>query len=138
MIKKVLLICLMSLSSYTFAQPHRFSTEQKTFLMNSQDKEKAQEFQEKVKIKIDKHRTQMRARKEVLEREKEELKAEIRNAKAINNGKLSPEQRSDFKSKIEIIENKSLELRKENYEFISQIDKEREEFFSSIKNKKLN
>lgn len=139
MIKQGLFIFLFTLSSYSVAQPHMGSPiEQKTFLMNSHDKNKAHEFQEQVKVKIDKHRTQMRARKEVLEREKEELRNDIRVAREKNNGKLSNEQKSEFKSKIEIIENKSLSLRKENYDFISEIDKERDLFFSSIKNKKTN
>lgn len=131
MFKKLFVtISLCLLSSLTLAQPH---IEQKTLLINSQDKAKVHAYQEQVKIKIDKHRTEMRARKEVLEHEKESLRNDIRSAKQSNNGKLSEEQKSDFKSRRDAIESKILQLRQENNQFMEQIDKEREIFFSSLK-----
>lgn len=136
MIKKFITVMTIALlCSYSLAQTQPLHTEQKTFLVNSSDKTKVHDFQEQVKLKIEHHRTEMRARKEVLEREKETLKNEVRVTRQQNSGKLSEQQKIDFKSKLDIIESKSSQLRKENFEFISTIDKERDTFFSSIKNK---
>ena len=75
----------------------------------------------------------MKSKKEALEKEKETLKNEIQQNKV--NGKLTEEQKATFKSKLENIENRSTELRKENILFLEKIDKEREEFFKSLKAK---
>lgn len=109
------------------------SVPQKTILVTKTDKEKVQEFQQQVKVKIEKHRVEMRAKKEVLEKQKDLLKDEIKNAKSSNNGKLTEEQKVNFKSKLENIENQVITLRKENIQFLDNIDKERDNFFKSIK-----
>jgi hypothetical protein len=109
------------------------SVPQKTILVTKTDKEKVQEFQQQVKVKIEKHRVEMRAKKEVLEKQKDLLKDEIKNAKSSNNGKLTEEQKVNFKSKLDNIENQVITLRKENIQFLDNIDKERDNFFKSIK-----
>lgn len=131
-------ITITLLCSYSFSQTQLLNVEQKTLLVNSNDKNKVHYFQEQLKVKIEHHRTEMRARKEVLEREKETLRNDIKVSKQQNNGKLTEQQKTDLKSKLELIESKSFQLKKENFEFISSIDKEREFFFASIKNKQLN
>ena len=75
----------------------------------------------------------MKSKKENLDNEKEALKNEIKNNKI--NGKLSEEQKNLFKTKLDIIDNKAMELKKENILLLEKIDKEREEFFNYIKNK---
>lgn len=106
---------------------------QKTVVVKKIDKEKVEEFHKQVKAKIEKHRIEMKSKKENLDNEKEALKNEIKNNKI--NGKLSEEQKNLFKTKLDIIDNKAMELKKENILFLEKIDKEREEFFNSIKNK---
>ncbi len=104
---------------------------QKTVVVKKIDKEKVEEFHKQVKAKIEKHRSEMKSKKENLDNEKEALKNEIKNNKI--NGKLSEEQKKLFKTKLDIIDNKAMALKKENILFLEKIDKEREEFFNSIK-----
>lgn len=104
---------------------------QKTVVVKKIDKEKVEEFHKQVKAKIEKHRIEMKSKKENLDNEKEALKNEIKNNKI--NGKLSEEQKNLFKTKLDIIDNKAMALKKENILFLEKIDKEREEFFNSIK-----
>lgn len=125
----------LSLISVSFAQTaiNTTSVPQKTVLVTKTEKDKVQEFHNQVKTKIEKHRLEMKSKKESLEQEKENLKNEIQQNKV--NGKLTEEQKATFKSKLENIENRSTELRKENILFLEKIDKEREEFFKSLKAK---
>ena len=125
----------LSLISVSFAQTaiNTTSVPQKTVLVTKTEKDKVQEFHNQVKTKIEKHRLEMKSKKEALEKEKETLKNEIQQNKV--NGKLTEEQKATFKSKLENIENRSTELRKENILFLEKIDKEREEFFKSLKAK---
>lgn len=132
--KLFITIGALSLFSVSYGQVNvNQSIPQKTVLVTKNDKEKVQEFHNQVKSKIEKHRIEMRAKKEALESQKELLKNEIRNQKA--NGKLTEEQKITFKRKIENIENQAIQLKQENILFLEKIDKEREDFFKSIKNK---
>lgn len=132
--KLFITIGALSLFSVSYGQVNvNQSIPQKTVLVTKNDKEKVQEFHNQVKSKIEKHRMEMRAKKEALESQKELLKNEIRNQKA--NGKLTEEQKITFKRKIENIENQAIQLKQEHILFLEKIDKEREDFFKSIKNK---
>ena len=132
--KLFITIGALSLLSVSYGQVNvNQSIPQKTVLVTKNDKEKVQEFHNQVKAKIEKHRIEMKAKKEALESEKELLKNEIRNQKT--NGKLTEEQKITFKRKIENIENQVIQLKQENILFLEKLDKEREDFFKSIKNK---
>lgn len=134
MFNKIFLTILLGfLSSFAFAQPH---IEQKTLLINSQDKSKVRAFQEQVRIKIKNHRLEMHSKKKILETEKNALINDVKNARNANNGKLTEDQKSEFKKRRDILENQILQLNAENSEFMQQIDKEREMFFSSLKRQK--
>lgn len=109
--------------------------EQKTILVTEADKSRISSFHSSVKVKIEKHRKEMKEKKEILENEKEVLKNEVKTTREKNQGKLSEEQKNSFKSRRDLIESKTSQLREENINFINSIDKEREQFFSSIKNK---
>lgn len=124
-------LCLITSVSYAQTQ-----LEQKTLLINTQDKIKVQNFQEGVKVKIEKHRAEMHTKKEVLEHDKENLLNDIKLAKQQNNGTLTEEQKTEFKNRRDMIENKIVQLHQENTQFMANIDKEREMFFSQVKNKK--
>lgn len=126
-------LAVCCISSATLAQTQ---LEQKTVLINTQDKVKVQNFQNSVKAKIEKHRAEMHTKKEVLEHDKETLLNDIKLAKQQNNGSLTEEQKTDFKNRRDVIESKILHLNEENTQFMANIDKERDSFFSQVKNKK--
>lgn len=127
LIIKISLFCLCSVS---FAQDY---IEQKSVLISTQDRSKVKNFQESIKIKIDNHKKEIIAKKEILDQEKESLINDVKSAKQQNNGVLSAEQKAYFKNRRDIIQIKILKLQEENNQFLTHIDKERDTFFSSFK-----
>ena len=115
-------------------QPQIKSPNQQTLIVNKEDKERIHQFHEQVKQKIQNHRTEMHTKKQAIELAKSNLKNEVDSFKS--QGKLSESKKSDLKSKLANIESQEEQLRKENINFINQLDEERETFFASIKSKK--
>lgn len=131
MLKKIFItISLYFLSTLVYAQN---DMTQQISLSDKENKTKIINYNKRTNFIIDKHITEMRARKQILEIDKDNLRNDIQTTKKNNHGKLLEEQKIEFKKRRNSIESKFLNLKEENHQFMEKLKKERENFFSSPK-----